>query len=178
MNDQLQSSAYARFEMPPAPPVFHEPNMEMKDVSHDSAPPCNMCGTDLMVSMRQVNKYYVPPAAYLLFIIGFIGPVLILLFMTRHQLTLAFCEQCWVRTRKGFYVDVIGAVFIVIFLLGGVGIQFVGPSLLNFVVALGAAFGIMFAGRSYRKKNSPKFKKIGRHQVTVITPSGEIIFER
>lgn len=177
MNDQSNTSAYPQFHTPPPPPVFDRDGIERPNIVSVVKPRCNMCNTEVGVSMKYLKKDYIPLPGYLALGLGcLIGLIAIMLLKVRHNISLAFCDSCWKRTRRSDRFEALGVGAFFLSVVAGLILLLNFDSVIAFFSPFVLSLGIIVWSQIYKNKNSPKFKKIDRKQVIVSTESGELIF--
>lgn len=180
---QNQPAAFQSYQVPPPPPTFHNAQAQ-QDYQQPGAPPplcCVKCGGSKRdVYIQNFKKDYVPPAAYLGLFLGLI-PMLILVLVLKvsHQLSAPFCGECWTNFRKVTTVETLTTLGFFALFVGGIMMAMSRGSGFIFVVCLGLSVGLVIWGHIFKKNNSPKYKRVSRHQVVIDDPTyGEVCFQR
>ena len=159
-------------ELPPPPPVFDK-SQRSPQTSRGRFSSCAKCGSGTAVSFQTVKKSYLPPAVYLMLLLGPIPFVVAAaVARVRHQISVPFCQICWDEYRPFTVLSPI--------------LQLVMASSLIFAIVLGISFGshwiaivlivICIATGGYHffldKKVNLKFGKVNGNTVAIKLSNG------
>jgi hypothetical protein len=179
-NYETPTQNFQPYQMPPPPPMFggnpYPPMMQQQ------APPmnCIKCGDSNNLSIQTFKQDYIPPAVYLGFLVGILlGAILTSIFRVRHQITAPFCGNCWGKFRNVYIIETLTTIGFFFGFLFSIFVGVASESLIVFFIFFAISIGLIVLGQSYKKKNSPKIKKIDRKQVVIDAPVvGEMCFIR
>ena len=174
---QNQPATYRHYQTPP-PPTFGDDSQP--ETFRQPALSCVKCSGRRDVYLQNFKKDYVPPVAYL-GIIGGILPavILVLVLKVTHHLTAPFCGECWTKFRKIRTVETLTNLGFFALFIGGMFAGFALESKFIFFFFFAVSIALVVWGQNYKKKNSPKFKKVDRRQVVIDDPTfGEVCFQR
>ncbi|HEX8247304.1 MAG TPA: hypothetical protein VF599_03895 [Pyrinomonadaceae bacterium] len=166
------------FQTPPPPPVF-DSHQQM----FDQPPPnwcCIKCGGRNGVSIQSFKKTYLPPVAYLGFLIGpLIFLILALILRVKHHLNAPFCAQCWDGFKNQPTISTLLSLACVVALCGGIILSFAMESVAFGFLAVIAGISVGIYAKFYESKVSPKYKKVNGKLVVIDAPLvGDVTFYR
>jgi hypothetical protein len=174
---QNQPRSYQYYQTPP-PPTFDSDNQS--ETAQQPSLSCIKCGGKSDVYLQNFKKDYVPPVAYLGALGGILPAViLVLVLKVTHLLTAPFCGQCWTKFRKVSTIETLTNLGFFALFIGGMFAGFAFGSTFVFFVSFALSIGLVVWGQNFKKKNSPKYKKVNRKQVVIDDPTfGEVCFQR
>jgi hypothetical protein len=176
-NNQRQ---FQNFQAPPPPPVFHNQNPPF----YQPPPPptfcCIKCGSRNNVAMQNFKKTYLPPVAYLGFLIGpLIFLILALILRVKHHLNAPFCDGCWGGFKNLPTVSTLLSLACIVALFGGIVMSFALESAALGFLAVVVGIGIGIFAKVYESNVSPKYKKVNGKVVVIAAPTvGDVTFYR
>lgn len=141
---------------------------------------CIVCSYKDNVTTQTYKKDYYPPAAYLSILIApLVGILVLLVFRSRYELPLPFCNLCWKKFRWAERFEALILLSFFLLIIVGVVLLLNFDSVFLLIACPVIAIGFMVWAKMYKSKSGPKIKKINRKKVVISSRAyGDIVFSK
>ena len=175
---QTPTQNFQPYQMPPPPPVFHGNQYPTMPPTQTMPMNCIKCGDRNNLALQTFKRDYVPPACYLGMFIGLLPmAILVAIFKVTHHITAPFCGGCWKKFSRVNLYETLSTLFFFVGFIVAIFAAFALESGLAFFAVFALTIGVIVSGQVYKKKHSPKFKRIDKREVVIDAPLvGEISF--